>query len=319
MKIITICNIAFFTTMVISSDAAFADFTFSFPPPLTISSNYISTSGISDSLAEERRARPLSRDADLSQIPSRNTVAPFNLTFTPNMQRRKAQLNTLAIQIGKANPGRTEEFKVLFLGNGSGDVIQQLQSSVTNHGLKTNNLAHAYAALWIDCWKTSRGDIEAQPDTKQIQSVVSLAERALGTSPAIANLSVADKQSLTDAMWVQLIVLASAAEGVKANPSTLPQFQNGVREVAKTFNIDIDNFTLTPNGFVEARGKKRSDASDSAPGAEPTTVASASPAKTDTSEGGGLFPGIVIAGLAGSGIAAAFLYGKNKGANKRNG
>jgi hypothetical protein len=52
-----------------------------------------------------------------------------------------------------------------------------------------------------------------------------------------------------------------------------------------------------------------------------TQLASASAAKGDTDEGSGsgLLPGVLIAGLAGSTLAAAFLYGKNKGAKKGNG
>jgi hypothetical protein len=326
MKMVTVRNIALFASLISFSNSVLADFTFNFPPPLTISTNYISTSGISDSLAEERRARQFTKHNKSTYSPTRPLVAPINLAFTPNMQRRRAQLNTLAEQIGRANPGRTEEFRSLFLGNGSGDIIQQMQSEVSRYGLKTNNLAHAYALLWVDCWKMSQGDIESQLDTGQIKSVVAVAELALGSSPAIRNLNMTDKQALTDAMWIQLFVLSSAAEGVKTNMTTMSDFQKGVRQVAKTFNVDIDNFTLTPNGFVNAAAKKRSDATEALPGgqqsgADGTQMASASATKGDTDEGtgSGLLPGVLIAGLAGSTLAAAFLYGKNKGAKKGNG
>jgi hypothetical protein len=250
-------------------------------------------------------------------------VTPYQVqaltTYTPSTSRTRTNLQNFASKTRKVDPEGAAKMEQLFA---STDIIGQIGSVMRSYaGLDKNNAADAFALYWVSAWKASKGDV-SDKSAASYKAVAAQAARGMSTSPEMARATDAQKQEMAEALLVQSALIDGMLEEYRSNPAMMAKLAQSVRQGAKASGLDLDAMTLTEQGFVKA-GKKRSDATDAAPGAETTAVASASPAKTDTSEGSGLlsgaFPGIVIAGLAGSGIAAAFLYGKNKGANKRNG
>jgi hypothetical protein len=291
-------------------------------PPILLDMGVNNRTVIEETLQKEARSE---RSAGNKNINSQSyQAAQASLTFTPNMQRRKQTFNNLLAEFDKLQPGIGSQFRPVLFGTGSGDIIQQVQAFIsTKYGLKTNNLADAYTIYWISAWEATNGTLGKEPSISKIKAVKEQISRAFLSIPSIASSSDANKQSYSEVLLVQAALIGSFEEQVKAGTMKLSDMKEGVRRGSKALGVDLDSFILTETGFEPKNLRKHSDASEAAPGAEATAVASASSAKTDTNEGSsllsGAFPGIVIAGLAGSGIAAAFLYGKNKGANKRNG
>jgi hypothetical protein len=257
---------------------------------------------------------------NLSQ--SNISQSQVSLTYTPSTARTRTNLQTFVNKTRRADPQGAAKMEQMFA---STDIMKAIGDGMRSIGLNKNNAADAFALYWINAWEASRGRITPTSPT-MAKAVAAQAANGMAQSPDFINATDAQKQEMAEALMVQAVMIEGYIEAAEGDPNLLKNIATAVRQGAKASGLDLDAMTLTEQGFVKA-DKKRSDASDAAPGAEPTALASsgasASPAKTDTSEGSGLFsgalPGILIAGLAGSGIAAAFLYGKNKGTNKRNG
>jgi hypothetical protein len=251
-----------------------------------------------------------------------NVPTNVQMTFNVSTSRTRTNLQNFANKTRKVDPEGAAKMEQMLA---STDIMKAIGDGMRSIGLNKNNAADAFALYWINAWEASRGRIT--PTSPAIaKAVAAQAAIVMAQSPEFQNATDAQKQEMAEALMIQAVMIEGYIEAAEGDPNLLKNIAAAVRQGAKASGLDLDAMILTEQGFVKA-GKKRADASDAAPGAKATAVASsgasASPAKTDTSEGSGLlsgaFPGIVIAGLAGSGIAAAFLYGKNKGANKRNG
>jgi hypothetical protein len=257
-----------------------------------------------------------------SETSSYTPQSTTSLTYTPSPSRTRANLQNFVNKSRKADPQGAAELEKTFASN---DVIGIMGAEMAKVGLDKNNTADAFAVYWINAWQVAHGD-SSTPSRSMARAVAAQAARGMSTSPEFAAATNAQKQEASEALMVQAMLVASAMEQMAGNPSQMKALANAVRQGAKASGLDLDAMTLTEQGFVKATGKKRSDATEALPGgqqsgADGTQLASASAAKggTDEGSGSGLLPGVLIAGLAGSTLAAAFLYGKNKGAKKGNG
>jgi hypothetical protein len=293
------------------------------PSAMSQTSIYISTSGISDSLAEERRYDPEFNEHYRKEGTSKKSyttnpvLPPAKLTYTSSLARRSANLATLKSNYYRKNssPEAKAMIDQLFTTGTYGAVDAKLQSV----GLSSSNFADVFATHIALNWQAAYSIPESEFSDSYTVALAKQVRKMLSAEPTMRTLNDVQKQFSAEELIAQAVIASAMNEQGQTNPQFKQAAQTFGRAALKQFGFDYTQFKITSEGFVPI-GKKRSDATDAAPGAETTAVASASPAKTDTSEGSSsLFPGIVIAGLAGSGIAAAFLYGKNKGANKRNG
>jgi hypothetical protein len=301
---------------------------FYMPPPIdySVPVHLMNNTIMTETLANERRNKSSKDYNNSSKKYSDTSNSQFlngSTTYTPSTARTRTNLQNFANKTRKNDPEGAAKMEQLFA---STDIIGQIGSVMQSYaGLDKNNAADAFALYWVSAWKASKGDV-SDKSAASYKAVAAQAARGMSQSPEMARATDAQKQEMAEALLVQSALIDGMLAEYGSDPAMMAKLAQSVRQGAKASGLDLDAMTLTEQGFVKA-DKKRSDASDAAPGAESTALASsgasASPAKTDTIEGSGLlsgaFPGIVIAGLAGSGIAAAFLYGKNKGANKRNG
>ncbi len=229
-----------------------------YPSPLQISTTYIQTLGIAESMADERhykedRTTGYDSETSTASFPERSPEALYkSLAFTPNVQRRRATLTTIAAELEVGNRGRGAELKALLLGDGSGDIIQQMKPLLVQNGLNSDNLADAYTAYWITAWEASRGIFDAPSDLKQIAAVKDLTTRVLGNMPEIANDTNGKKQAFAEVLLVQTLIIQNSAQGVASNPSAMPQFKSALRAQSISLGVDLDSVTLTPQGFVLA-------------------------------------------------------------------
>jgi hypothetical protein len=119
-------------------------------------------------------------------------------------------------------------------------------------GLSVDNLADAYAIWWISAWNATHG---ANPDPSRAmsQAVRAQAASALATTPAIAGAGDAAKQQFAEALLVQMILVDTAVEQNKANPSRLRALAVAVSQGARQMGLDLSAMRLTETGFVPAR------------------------------------------------------------------
>jgi hypothetical protein len=252
-----------------------------------------------------------------STSPILSSNISVSLTYTPSSSRTRANLQNFVNKSRRADPEGAAKLEQLFA---STNIIGEIGKGMRSVGLNKNNAADAFALYWINAWEASRGSI-TQTSAAKAQAVAAQAASGLSSSPEFSRATDAQKQEMAEALMIQAVMIEGYIEAAEGNPQQLKAIANAVRQGAKASGLDLDAMTLTEQGFVKATGKKRSDATEALPGADNKQLASASAATGDTGEdtGSGLFPGILIAGLAGSGLAAAFLYGKNKGVKKSNG
>ncbi len=194
----------------------------------------------------QRDERPVARP---------NPARPVNLSFTPSLKRRRETLTKMANEYAAINPKQGPAIKSQLLGNGSGDLIQQMGPALAPFGFRTDNLADAYTTFWITAWEASNGIFNSQTTRAQAQAVKAQVAGALSSLPQIATANDAEKQAFADVLLVQTAMISSNGEHAAANPAILPELKSSVRQVAKKLGVDLDLMTLTPTGFVPAKGR----------------------------------------------------------------
>jgi hypothetical protein len=198
--------------------------------------------------------------AALRQKPSQNVV-PLKAatTFTPSAARTRANLANFAKKSRAADPQGAAKMEALFA---STDVIGMVGQGIAPYGLKTNNVADAYAVYWISAWEASRGIAGASETRQRAQAVRTQAINAMAAVPAMATATDAQKQEFAEAMLVQAALISAYMDDAAGNPAQIRAVGAAVAKGAKAMGLDLDTMALTPNGFVPAKGRKRSDAGD---------------------------------------------------------
>lgn len=215
-------------------------------------------------------------------------------TFNPSASRRSANLARFVQQSRKVDPQRAAAMERLFRGT---DVIAAMGQALAPVGLRTDDVADAYAVWWMSAWQLAHGDASA-PDRATAQAVRAQAADALAVTPEFVSADDAAKQELAEAMLVQAALIDGMMEEYGRDPAMDSKVASSVRQGAKAFGLDLDATMLTKAGFVPA---KKTGAANPAPGAAREALA----ASGDRKPGYGL---LAVAG--GAGLGAAFLIGK---------
>lgn len=177
------------------------------------------------------------------------TVAnPSALRFRPSTEARKANFARFVAERRKNSDVATvRELEDLL---GDAQFMANMQSALAARGLRTDSMADAYAAWWIQAWQTSRGRTD-DPSAAAIRSVKSQAERAMLANAGLTTLPDAKKQAFAEGLLVQAAILAAAQEQVKADPAQSRKLAQIARASARQIGLDLDAMTLTDAGFVD--------------------------------------------------------------------
>lgn len=273
---------------------------------------------------------PIASAQDFSPIPNMNTV-DYNLPQYATQEVLKDAVNrrerpvsdeiendahyivslnrtrqNLANFVGKTraiDPEGAEKMNEMFA---STDVIRAISDAMAGLGLRHDNAADAFAIYWVAAWQAANGELtDRSPAT--YQSVANQAARGLSASPNFANASDAQKQEMAEALMVQTVMIDAAKDAYSSNAVQLKALSKAVSQGAAASGLDLDKMTLTEDGFVPTKPRKKADASD-AVGDDATALASAD---TGGTSGDSSTPNYaLIAGAAGAGLGAAFLIGK---------
>ncbi|MEL6780116.1 MAG: DUF6683 family protein [Cyanobacteria bacterium J06597_16] len=167
------------------------------------------------------------------------------LSFSPSLQQRRDNLEQFVERRRAIDPVAAEELAVVLT---QGDVIEALSPELAAYGLRTDNLADAYAVWWITAWQIWAGDTSdfsvAQADGAKHQAAI-----AILSTPAITNATDTQKQRWAEEFLVEAMIFSAALEQMKTEPSQ-PALQAHMTQLAQSMGMDFTTMTLTDNGFA---------------------------------------------------------------------
>jgi len=88
------------------------------------------------------------------------------------------------------------------------DPIDTLGRALSAYGVRTDNVADAYAIWWLNAWLASRQRNDTPP-ARQIAAVRVQAARAMAAVPEIATASNAVKQEVAEASLIQAALIGT--------------------------------------------------------------------------------------------------------------
>ena len=233
-----------------------------------------------------------------AEAPSARRV---NLTYVASPKRRQANLQNFVSTLQSTDPKAANQLQAFFASN---DVIGAMSVALGKFGLRTDNIADAYAVWWITAWQTTHWDASETPKSQAL-AVKRQAADALSAAPDNVLASDSAKQEFAETLLVQAAIIEASADMYRSNPAMTRRLAGTVRQAARSLKVDLDSMTLTENGFVPS-GK--TGAADPEPGApEQALAANAAPAPVANP------PYILIAAAGGAGIGGVFLLGKAMG------
>jgi hypothetical protein len=248
-------------------------------------------------------------------------AAVSRLSFAPSISRRRENLAGFVRSAKLANMRGGSELESVFA---DGDIIQKIGESLVPYGLKTNNLADAYAVYWMSMWEASRGIVSSQTSKPQALAVRKQVADALLASEQIVNSSETAKQQLVEALLVDAALVTGYLAQANGDRQLLEKIANMSKANALKAGLDLDAMDLTPNGFVPAKGRKRSDAGgaasdgagDGAANSDTTLASNDAPNRDNAPSdplSGPLATYALIAAAGGAGLGGVFLIGKAVG------
>jgi hypothetical protein len=217
--------------------------------------------------------------------------------FTSSASRRRMNLAKFVERSRAADPAGATAMERLFATT---DVVAAIGRALAPVGLRTDDVADAYAVWWMSAWQAAHGDAST-PDRVTAQAVRAQAAHAIAATPEFAQADDAMKQEFAEALLVQTALIDGMMEEYGSDPAMAAKIAASVRQGARAAGLDLDAMTLTEAGFVPA---KKTGAADPAPGAPREALAATGDGK----------PGVgLLAAAGGAGLGAAFLIGRAMG------
>jgi hypothetical protein len=230
------------------------------------------------------------------------------LAYVPNKSRTPANIKNFLERNRAADPANADQIEQML---SSTDVIGAVGDIMDQFGLKRNNVAHAYALYWVVYWGLANKVYDAPP-TATMQAVAAQAELGFVSSPHFVGMGDAEKQAATEELMLLTAVFDTISEQAKSDPSLAERAAKASVEGSRKSGLDLDAMTLTEDGFVPAKGRKRSDASDVVGEGEEKALA-ANDVGDEKDIGLSATQLALIAAAGGAGLAGVFLFGKAMG------
>jgi hypothetical protein len=167
------------------------------------------------------------------------------LSYNPSAAVRQRNIARLIKDIRASDPDAAEKLERTFASN---DLIDRMGEIMVASGLNSNNLADAYAFYWTNAWQAFSGRDRDLSKT-EIVAVRSQTARILLATPQFRTATDAQKQEIAEMMIIQTIFVAASIDSVKSDPTKLANAKASIAKGAKSFGLDFDRMTLTPQGF----------------------------------------------------------------------
>jgi hypothetical protein len=167
-----------------------------------------------------------------------------SLEFKPSVKLRQQNLSRFLAKLRASDSpgaGQIEQISPV-------NVAMAINKSMASVGLKSNNVADAYAVYWTNAWIGSRGQNEDLPKAQMI-AVRNQAANALLLNPKFTSATNIQKQELAESMILQAILISATIDNTKSDPVLLEKVKVAIAQGAKGMGLDLDRMTLTPQGF----------------------------------------------------------------------
>jgi hypothetical protein len=233
--------------LLIFSTQSFAQFTWY--PPVGIWPGPLALTGELNTRSLRASVRPKT-NSPKSLI--RQPVVPrvkVTLTYVSSAARTRMNLSNFVAKNRMSDPEGAAKMEEMFA---SVDIIAEIGKNIAPYGLKTNNVADAYAVYWINAWEASRGIVGSTETRERAQAVRTQASNAMAAVPALATATDAQKQEYAEAMFIQAAMIAAHVEVAAGDDAQLAAVAAAVAQGAKAMGLGLDTMDLTPNGFVRA-------------------------------------------------------------------
>ncbi len=236
-------------------------------------------------------------------IPAKS--ADVFLTYKPSLSRRATNISNFISANRRVNPALGAELERVFAAN---DVMADLSKGLAVYGLKIDNVADSFTAYWINAWEAAHTVGVSNTNKSIAMRVKSQVEKMMRTSPNFVLATEAQRQEMSETWLIQAALLAPLGKMAADDPALAKVITRNVRKSALASGLDLDAMTLTEDGFVPAKSRKRSDAADVV-GAD-KALASATPAETAPVPSQN-WP--LLAAIGGASLGGMFLLGKMVG------
>lgn len=194
------------------------------------------------------------RPRNVSGLNTHPVTASYAATqFKPNKSQTRANLQSLGRRLGASNPAIVVQAEQLFAKN---DIIGAVGGVMDQFGLKRNNVAHAYALYWVVYWGLANKVYDA-PSPAAMQAVAAQAERGFAANADFAAMNNAQKQAAAEELMALTAIMDASSEQAKSDPAFAAQLATASLEGSRKSGLDLDKMTLTENGFVPAKPRKR--------------------------------------------------------------
>lgn len=199
-----------------------------------------------DSVMEAAQESVRRRDEEPTPLAQNTAVL---MSYTPSAKRRRENLARFVAKTRAKYPEGAARLEALFA---STDIISAMGKQLAPYGLRTDNVADAVAAWWINAWLASRGRTDT-PTQDQIAAIKAQAAQALARTAGFAQASDATKQEVAEANLIQAALIESYMEKARGDQKLRQAIAAAVRQGAKRSGLDLDGMELTSNGFVFRR------------------------------------------------------------------
>ena len=191
--------------------------------------------------------------SSVSSTPAENPseqVAPAaaaaRLNFAASPQRRTRNYGRFIAQSQASNPGAAKFYDQMFTTN---RYLERLDSSLQAKGLKSNNIADAFATYWMSSWLASRS-WQSAASARQAAATKIMAIEMLAKTPSLASMSDAAKQEVADDLFIKAGLLDGLMAASEGNSGYLKTIAQVARQGAQKWGLDLDAMELGPSGFA---------------------------------------------------------------------
>ena len=184
--------------------------------------------------------------ADEATPPAESIARDDDLTgYTLSTARRQANYSRFVEATRRADPAGAKDLAATL----ASDPIATMAPELAKIGLRTNDVADAYAVYWVEAWEAVHGQ-NGHSSRETAQVVRAQVAAAMMTTLQLAHASDAQKQELADALLVQALLIGAAREQAGSDPLKLRQIATSVRQGAKATGLDLEAMRLTRQGFL---------------------------------------------------------------------
>lgn len=175
--------------------------------------------------------------------------APARLDFTISPAVMRDTNDRILQTLSKASPG--QDLAPLRQALDAGTLQAEFARLLGTAGFSATNLADVLTGYLVISWEVVNGE-DSRSHAPGYTVVRDRLGASLAASPAVARMTDADKQRAAETMAVLAMLAAVSRDGLSrsGDAGRLQQLQEGVREAALRFGVDLSRLAFTDGGFV---------------------------------------------------------------------